>query len=45
MVNIIHSNTLLRIMITTLLDRYIYLFHKLLAILTNLMKIKKQCLS
>ena len=28
MVNIIHLNTLLGIMITVLLDHYIYLFHK-----------------
>ena len=40
MVNIIHLNTLLVIMITVLLDHYTYFFHKLLAILRNLMKIK-----
>ena len=40
MVNIIHLNTLLGIMIMMLLDRYIYLFHKLLATLINLIKIK-----
>ena len=39
-VNIIHLNTLLGIMIMMLLDRYIYLFHKLLATLINLIKIK-----
>ena len=40
MVNIIHLNTLLGIMIMMLLGRYIYLFHKRLAILINLKKIK-----
>ena len=40
MVNIIHLNTLLGIMIMILLDHYIYLFHKLLDILINLKKIK-----
>ena len=40
MLNIIHLNILLGIMITVLLDHYIYLFHKLLAILINLIKIK-----
>ena len=40
MANIIHLNTLLRIMIMVLLDHYIYFFHKLLVILSNLIKIK-----
>ena len=40
MANIIHVNTLLSIVITTLLDHYIYLFHKGLAILMNLIKTK-----
>ena len=40
MANIIHLNTLLGIMIMMLLDHYIYLFHKRLAILINLIKIK-----
>ena len=40
MVNIIHLNILLGIMIMMLLDHYIYFFHKRLAILINLMKIK-----
>ena len=40
MVNIIHLNTLLGIIIIVLLDHYIYLFHKLLTILINLIKIK-----
>ena len=40
MVNIIHLNTLLGIMIMMLLDHYIYFFHKRLAILKNLIKIK-----
>ena len=40
MVNIIHLNTLLGIMITVLLDHYIYLFRKRLAILIDLIKIK-----
>ena len=40
LVNIIHLNTLLGIMIMTLLDHYIYLFHKRLGILINLKKIK-----
>ena len=44
MVNIIHLNTLLGIMITVLLDHYIYLFQKRLAILINLIKIKQKCL-
>ena len=38
MVNIIHLNTLLGIMIMMLLDHYIYLFHKRLDILINLKK-------
>ena len=41
MANIIHLNILLGIMITVLLDHYIYLFHKRLAILTNLIKYKQ----
>ena len=41
MVNIIHLNTLLGIMITMLLDHYTYFFHKLLDILINLIKIKQ----
>ena len=41
MVNIIHLNTLLGIMIMALLDHYIYLFHKRLAILINLIKLNK----
>ena len=44
MVNIIHVNALLGIMITVLLYHYIYLYHKRLAILINLIKIKQQCL-
>ena len=40
MANIIHLNTLLGIMIMMLLDHYISFFHKRLAILINLMKIK-----
>ena len=40
MANIIHLNTLLGIMIMVLLDHYIYFFHKLLATLINLIKIK-----
>ena len=40
LVNIIHLNTLLGIMIMTLLDHYIYLLHKRLDILINLKKIK-----
>ena len=40
MANIIHLNTLLGIMIMVLLDHYISFFHKLLAILINLIKIK-----
>ena len=40
MVNIIHLNILLSIMIMMLLDHYIYFFHKRLAILKNLIKIK-----
>ena len=39
-VNIIHLNTLLGIMIMMLLDHYIYLYHKRLATLINLIKIK-----
>ena len=39
-VNIIHLNILLGIMIMMLLDHYIYLFHKQLDILINLKKIK-----
>ena len=39
-VNIIHLNILLGIMIMMLLDHYIYLFHKRLDILINLKKIK-----
>ena len=38
--NIIHLNNLSRTMLTTLLDHYTYLFHKLLATLINLTKIK-----
>ena len=38
--HVIHLNTLLVIMITVLLDHYIYLFYKLLAILINLIKMK-----
>ena len=40
MVNIIHLNTLLGIMITMLLDHYTYFFHKLLDTLINLIEIK-----
>ena len=40
MVNVIHLNTLLGITIKMLLDHYVYGFHKWLALLTNLMKIK-----
>ena len=40
MVNIIHLNILLGIMIMMLLNHYIYLFHKRMAILINLIKIK-----
>ena len=40
MVNIIHLNTLLGIMIMMLLDHYIYLFHKWLDRLIYLKKIK-----
>ena len=40
MANIIHLNTLLGIMIMMLLDHYIYFFHKRLATLINLKKIK-----
>ena len=40
MVNIIRLNTLLGIMIMMLLDHDIYLFHKQLAILKNLIKMK-----
>ena len=40
MVNIIHLNTLLVIMIMMLLNHYIYLFHKGMNILINLKKIK-----
>ena len=39
-VNIIHLNTLLGIMIMVLLNHYIYLFHKRLDILINLKKNK-----
>ena len=35
MVNIIHLNTLLAIMIIVLLDHYVYLFQKRLATLIN----------
>ena len=38
--NIIHLNTLSGIMTTMLLDHYTYLFHKRVATLTNLIKIK-----
>ena len=38
--NIIHLNILLGIIIMVLLDHYISFFHKLLAILINLTKIK-----
>ena len=38
--SIIHSNILLGIMITMLLDHYTYFFHKLLDTLINLIKIK-----
>ena len=40
MANMIHLNTLLGMMMMVLLDHYIYLFHKLLATLINLIKIK-----
>ena len=40
MVNIIHLNNLLGIMIMVLLDHYIYLFQKPLVIFINLIKIK-----
>ena len=40
MVNIIHLNTLLGIMIMVLLDHYTYFFHRLLDTLINLIKIK-----
>ena len=40
MVNITHLNTLLGIMTIGLLDHYIYLFQKQLAILIDLIKIK-----
>ena len=40
MVNIIHLNTLLGIMVMLLLDYYISFFHKLLVILIILIKIK-----
>ena len=40
MVNIIHLNTLLGIMMMMLLDHYIYFFHKRQIILINLIKIK-----
>ena len=40
MVNIIHLNNLLEIMIMVLLDHYIYFFQKLLVLFINLMKIK-----
>ena len=42
MVNIIHLNTLLGIMMMMLLDHYIYLFHKQLAILINYNKMWKK---
>ena len=41
MVNLNHLNTLLGIMIMMLLDQYIYFFHKRLAMLINLIKIKQ----
>ena len=44
MVNIIHLNMLLGIMIMMLLDHDIYLFHKRLDILINSKKIKEQWL-
>ena len=40
MANITYLSTLLGIMITLLLDHYIYLFHKRMALLINLIKIK-----
>ena len=40
MANIIRLNTSLGIMIMIIIDHYIYLFHKRLAILINLKKIK-----
>ena len=40
MVNMTHLNNLLGIMITRLLGHYVYLFHKRLAILIILIKIK-----
>ena len=40
MINIIHLNTLLGIMIMVLLGHYIDLFYKQLAILINLIKTK-----
>ena len=40
MVNIIHLNILLSIVIIMLLDHYIYLFHKRLDVLINSKKIK-----
>ena len=40
MVNVIHLNILLGVMRMMLLDHYIYFFHKQLAILINLIKIK-----
>ena len=40
MVNIIHLNILLSIIIIMLLDHYIYLFHKRLDVLINSKKIK-----
>ena len=39
MVSKIHLHTLFGIIITVLLDHYIYLFHKQLAILINLINI------
>ena len=42
MVNIIHLNTLLGIMIMVLLNHYIYLLQKRLAIIINLIKIKQK---
>ena len=44
MVNIIHLNILFGIMITVLLDYYVYLFHKRRVILINSIKIKQKCL-
>ena len=44
-VNIVHLNTLLGIMIMILLDHYIYLFHKRLDMLINLKKKKNNKVS